>query len=376
MFWKLKKPASVSHAAVHVTGAAVACTAAGAFFFGLYAPWCSELADRRERIAKVTALTGRGELIAETHRQMAQRLAELDEAAERTHRRMPRELSAGQFIELSTALAGELGVDVEQYQTETPQIHGDIATIDVSCRLVGSFASLCRYFAAIDQLPQVSRVGRLDLTRSPDPEAYPAQVTFQLYYQLDPHDKEQQGETLMKGAERDRIGATRGKLALIGVLAVVLVYVLASNFRGSTEKLTRRPSPHRSRAAEIVASRRAMTPAPAPTSTSPFGDFAADADWPEPSLDKLTSFDPLAAPPWMAVGEQGAVAADDPGAKSLEQLQQSGNAIIFVAGSQRVARIGSQDYHVGDMVGKLQITDISSQGIVLSEPTGDAAKPE
>jgi hypothetical protein len=172
----------------------------------------------------------------------------------------------------------------------------------------------------------------------------------------------------MNRAKGDRIGATRGKLALIGVLAAAFVGVLASNFRGSGEALA---------LATPVTATGAGVPAGIPAAASgpsPFGEFAADGDWAQVSLDKLIDFDPLAAPPWMATGETAAVDATAAASaeQSLEEVQQAHNAIIFITGGQRVARIGTQDYHVGDMVGRFQITDISSAGLVLSEPVGDA----
>ena len=175
----------------------------------------------------------------------------------------------------------------------------------------------------------------------------------------------------MNRAKCDRIGATRGKLALMGVLAVVLVCVLASNFRGSaTELALTAPSPAAA-PGELAGAAAESVEASGP---SPFGEFAADGDWPQTNVETIVDFDPLAAPPWKAVSEvtRADAANADTTEQTLEQVQQATNAIIFISGGQRVARIGTQDYHVGDMVGRFQITDISSAGLVLSEPVGDA----
>jgi hypothetical protein len=174
----------------------------------------------------------------------------------------------------------------------------------------------------------------------------------------------------MKSAKRDRVGAARGKLALVGVLALVLVYVLVSNFSAMASG---GGTPHaEAGAAPQAASAEAVKEdlvAPAPVGANPFGEFAEDQDWPKTSLDKLMSFDPLAAPPWMAPAERVATTdAEESDTKSLEELRSAASAIIIVADGHRIARIGSQDYHVGDFVGPYQITDISSAGIVLSEP--------
>jgi hypothetical protein len=190
----------------------------------------------------------------------------------------------------------------------------------------------------------------------------------------------------MNAVQSDRIGATRGKLALIGLLAVVLAGVVIANFRGDANASAASLAP--TAASEVAQPRpvaAATTPRRSPTAraasisssagakhATPFGEFAADANWPEYSLDELVSFDPFAAPAWNApakAADGGEVAQ----AASLQQLQEAQNAIILVSGNERVARIGSQEYRVGDKVGPYLITGISSAGIVLSESQEDAA---
>lgn len=195
MYWKIQTPVAVSLWAIHATAAALTLAVAALFYGGVYAPWRRDYFDYAQGIQKVSGLTARRQAISHTHRQTVERLATLTTAAEETRKRMPLELSAGEFVEQSTRLAAELGLEVQQFDTGVPQVTEDYATIDVTCRLVGSFASLCRYFSAVDHLPQISKVSQLDLTRSSDPAAYPAQVTFQLYYQVDPHDKDPQRGT-------------------------------------------------------------------------------------------------------------------------------------------------------------------------------------
>jgi hypothetical protein len=171
----------------------------------------------------------------------------------------------------------------------------------------------------------------------------------------------------MSGAKSKGAGATRGQLALVGVLAVILVGVVANNLRGPAEEPTAAvppvvPATSGPASSAIVANKPAAD-------GSPFGEFAVDADWPAPSLEQLINFDPFAPPASVAAVEQGSDSTDD----SLSNLKQAQDAIIFVAGGQRVARIGETEYHVGDAVGRFRITEISSAGIVLSEPQGDSS---
>ncbi len=177
----------------------------------------------------------------------------------------------------------------------------------------------------------------------------------------------------MSRSKRDLVGATRGKLALAAVLAVVLAWVLASNFRGEPVEAAPEPSVMDAAAVSPQAPPDpAGAPSPSDAKASPFAEFAADNDWPEVSLERLVRFDPLKQPEWLAPPR----AADEATARETEQtiqdLQQATNAIIFVSGGERVAHIGAHEYRVGDMVGEYRITDISSAGIVLSPPEGDS----
>jgi hypothetical protein len=153
----------------------------------------------------------------------------------------------------------------------------------------------------------------------------------------------------------------------VGVLAVILIGVVAKNIRG--------PSEEPSAAAPAVAPTTSGTDASALVASkpaaggSPFEEFAVDADWPAPSLEQLVNFDPFAPPASVAASENGTDSTDD----SLSNLRQAQDAIIFVTGGERVARIGETEYHVGDAVGRFRITEISSAGIVLSEPQGDSS---
>ena len=95
----------------------------------------------------------------------------------------------------------------------------------------------------------------------------------------------------MSKGQRDRIGATRGKLALVGVLALVFVAVLWSNFAGSGEELqlvaAAKSGPQPSAASGATPA--AAKPADADVN-GPFGKFAVDGDWRRAPLDQDCEF--------------------------------------------------------------------------------------
>lgn len=187
---------SAKHIAAHGTGAGVALVVLLLFYRGVYAPLQEDVAERNDRITRVSLLTARGEQFARIHRETSDRLEELRARAAAARAKMPHEISASTFVEEATRLATQFDLAVQQCTTEMPQRRDDHATIDVSYRLAGTYASICGYLAAVDQIPQMSRVTRMELARSPESDDYPLTVTFQLYYQLDPHDKDPQSGNL------------------------------------------------------------------------------------------------------------------------------------------------------------------------------------
>jgi Tfp pilus assembly protein PilO len=194
--WNLATRSATTHTGLNGVGAALAIGVLSAFYSFVYSPLHYDIATHAERIEKVRALSENGGQVAETNRRLARRLDELTKAAKAVRARMPAELSASEFVELSSQLAAALDVQVQQCQSEAPQHREGHATIDVTCQLVGSYDSICRYLVAIDQLPQISRVASFDLSQSSSDEGYPAHVTFQLYYQAQPNDKDRQRGTL------------------------------------------------------------------------------------------------------------------------------------------------------------------------------------
>jgi hypothetical protein len=163
----------------------------------------------------------------------------------------------------------------------------------------------------------------------------------------------------MKRQSNKRTGVTKGQLALIAILGVILVGVLASNFSTgeATEFALASPS-------DAAAAGAATTPSPAAAgpNQSPFGEYAVDQNWPRVPVDDVVKFDPLAD------GTADLPVVPEYNAEEIEELRNAQDAIIFMSDGETIARIGSKEFHVGDIVGGLEIREISSAGIVLSEP--------
>jgi Tfp pilus assembly protein PilO len=181
---------------VHACGAAAMGVLGLAFYGWLLAPTGNEIEQSAKRIEQLKTLLANNEQIAEEHRRLESRLTMLQSAAATSQKRMPRRVSSQEFIDRVTRLAESLEMRVELCTAAAPQTHATHTQVEVSCRLHGSYASVCRFLAAIDQFPQVSKVSHFEVGTAADSGEYPAIVTFQLYYRGEVNDTEQKRGTL------------------------------------------------------------------------------------------------------------------------------------------------------------------------------------
>jgi hypothetical protein len=175
--------------------------------------------------------------------------------------------------------------------------------------------------------------------------------------------------------KKDRIGASRGKLALMGVLAVVLVVVIVVQLSGTsdvdnvpTASVTDMPG-WEGHANAAKPESNPPAPKPAPAEKPP-------REWPELSMKEILACDPLAAPAWYLAAiqpEQSQEQADGTNRGTpddslvLAELQQAGATIVLIANGQRIATIGERQIHVGDRIEGYQVSDITDEGVILTK---------
>ncbi len=176
--------------------------------------------------------------------------------------------------------------------------------------------------------------------------------------------------------KKDRFGASRGKLALVGVLVVVLVAVIVMQLPSSTNNdnvptaaVTDLPGWE----GDVSADAASGPPAPqtAPVEKPP-------QKWPELSMEVIVARDPLAAPPWYLSAleldqskeqSDGNLAPTEESADALvlADLQQAGATIVLIAGGKRIATIGERQLRIGDRIEGYQVSDITDQGVILTK---------
>ncbi|RIK86935.1 MAG: hypothetical protein DCC67_02410 [Planctomycetota bacterium] len=175
---------------IHAFGGGLVAVAAATAYLGYLSPQAHEIDVRQHRMAQLEALMASREQIAEEHTRLEDRLGALKKQAATIARRIPLESPTQEFIERATQLAALHDVKMELCSASAPHSYPTHSQAEVTCRFSGSFASICRYLAAIDQLSQVSRVSRLEISSSQDSRSYPVQAVFQLYYRAELHDTE------------------------------------------------------------------------------------------------------------------------------------------------------------------------------------------
>jgi len=171
-----------------------------------------------------------------------------------------------------------------------------------------------------------------------------------------------------------QMGATPGKLALIGVLAVVFVAVLVMQFgdnQGAGD------------AGEELA---VVNPGPAAAGASPVRlppvEKPGDRVWPTFSREEVAAFDPFALSPKLGLAVEGAafVPATRPltaeqqreiaqqhveRQEALAGLLSQGVSMLFQDKDGLVATIGDRTVRVGDVIDGFRVVTIGPTGIVL-----------
>jgi hypothetical protein len=191
-----------------------------------------------------------------------------------------------------------------------------------------------------------------------------------------------------------RAGATPKKLALIGVLAVVLVGVLYFQFGGSAEEdvplvtaaeaTTKRPP----RPATSAAAGAAKATSSVPEAKEWLLEPIDRPQWKAPELAHVVRYDPFALPAAFpqpgGVGATGVTTPDgvvvaagtetDEDLRSqtiaeihtkLNELKQRGVRVIIDGRKNAAAIVGDRTIHVGDEIEGFTVKAIDSDGVVV-----------
>lgn len=178
---------------------------------------------------------------------------------------------------------------------------------------------------------------------------------------------------------KNKVGATKGKLVLIAVLAVVFVSVIVLQFTGTEEP----PVPQENAdASDRSDTRPTENGTSVPTSPPDKGDVPKqDRQWPKIALEEVLQHDPFALPAALlppARPSSANTAHEVPDKVRRQELQrqreqalaairEQGVQMVFLGKDGQVAIIGDRRVRIGDLFEGFRVTDIGSDGVTLSE---------
>lgn len=168
---------------------------------------------------------------------------------------------------------------------------------------------------------------------------------------------------------KQKAGATPGKLALVGCLAVGFVFVLWKAQSGGADETRVSKSPPQSVVPQKVAvTKKVLVPKIDDTEQA---KAQLQHEWPTLPLETVVKKDPFAMPSWyLATMDSVATSVDEAAKQSeqlLEKLRKEQAKIIVISHGERIATIGNESYRVGDAVAGFEVTEINRDGVVLTE---------
>jgi len=176
---------------------------------------------------------------------------------------------------------------------------------------------------------------------------------------------------MSKKNTRKRPGVTRGKLALVGVLCLLMAVVWGNALLGGDAPANSAKRAPRPRSISHAVIKSPATDAPqagaAVTAAQPL------ADWPEMPLTSAVLNDPFAKPSW-AITKPAKPAAGGPEeqggsqAATRKELTRQGASMIVISGEKKIATVGELEVRIGDNVAGYRVVDITPDGVVLDHP--------
>jgi len=157
-----------------------------------------------------------------------------------------------------------------------------------------------------------------------------------------------------------KMGATPGKLALVGVLSLILIAVIAMQMPASVADVPLgRTSTSKSPKIRGI---RNDTAAQTEASTIETKTHA----WPKVDLAATLAIDPFAKPSWTR--KQVLKPSESKSTPSiLAELRKQGASIVVIAADGKSAKIGDQNVYIGDILEGYQVTYITTQGVLLNK---------
>jgi Tfp pilus assembly protein PilO len=180
--------------ALHAVGCALVLAVVGISYGFGFATFADQQEGHAARIEQLQALL---HTAPEVHKLQQYQREELDKLTLMTtvmRRRLPNKMQKQEFEKAVERVAESVNLTTESTNWSTPKVEASHASVEITIRGTGSFASTCEFLNEISQLARITKISRLEVESAPDSSRYPIQITFALVYGVESHDTEEKGE--------------------------------------------------------------------------------------------------------------------------------------------------------------------------------------
>lgn len=161
----------------------------------------------------------------------------------------------------------------------------------------------------------------------------------------------------------EKAGASPAKLALVGVLSLALVAVFRHNASSTAA------APPDKKARQATAPQNELVSQSRPVAVKML-QTQEPKKWPKIAFESIVAHDPFALPMWYLTAqadEAGTAGSLARTTQVLEELKKQKSKIVVITDEERVAMIGELNLRVGDTIEGFEVTEITTEGIVLTE---------
>lgn len=168
----------------HAVGLGVIALVLLAFWLLAHQPLRTQQEKGAQRVEQLSQrLTGSLEVRRE-HVELTKKLANLAARVERSRELTPEGAGESEFLAVASNIAKEVGLEIIDYQRGKVRRLEAHSELDLTLTATGSHDSICRFLSKMEAIPRAKQIKKLQIESKDNPESYPLEVAFTLYFGL------------------------------------------------------------------------------------------------------------------------------------------------------------------------------------------------
>ncbi|MBN2477593.1 MAG: type 4a pilus biogenesis protein PilO [Pirellulales bacterium] len=167
---------------MHGLGLLIALGIAGFVEFAVYRPIDGRTATCLKRNRELQALLREAPRVRADHARLTQEVADARAQAAVLKSRIPDEPQEADFLAQVSQLAGEVGLDIQDYCPGVITSRQTYSTMQVELICEGDYYSICNFLYRLAELPRHSTVVGLEINSEKGGQRYSAKMSLELYF--------------------------------------------------------------------------------------------------------------------------------------------------------------------------------------------------